>query len=55
MRKLSIFVGTTIGSYVGWAIPDYFGVGFGWCFVISGIGSIVGVWAGWKLAMKLEE
>lgn len=55
MRKLCIFVGTIIGSYVGWAIPDYFGASFVVSFLVSGVGSIVGVWAGWKLAMKLEE
>ena len=55
MRKLCIFVGMTVGSSVGWAIPDYFGVGFWWCFVISSGVSIVGIWAGWKLALKLEE
>ncbi|MBS0662628.1 MAG: hypothetical protein JSR48_05145 [Verrucomicrobia bacterium] len=54
MTKLSILVGTTLGSYGGWALPAYFGAGFGWCFVVSSIGSIVGVWAGWKLARKLE-
>lgn len=53
MNRLCIFVGTTIGGAVGWAIPDYFDAGFGWCFVVSGVGSIVGVWAGWKLAQKL--
>lgn len=55
VRKLSIFVGTTFGGYVGWAIPDYFGASFFVCFLVSGVGSIVGVWAGWKLALKLEE
>ena len=55
MRKLCIFTGTIIGSYAGWALPDYFGWNFWWCFAISGVASIVGVWAGWKLAMKLEE
>lgn len=55
VRKLCILVGTTLGGYVGWALPDFFGWGFGWCFAISSVGSIVGVWAGWKLALKLEE
>jgi uncharacterized membrane protein YfcA len=55
MNKLCILVGTTLGSYVGWAIPDYFGWGFGWSFVVSSVGSLVGVWAGWKLAQKLAE
>ena len=55
MNKLCILVGTTVGGYAGWALPDYFGWGFGWCFVISSVGSLVGVWAGWKLAQKLAE
>ena len=55
MTKLFIFVGTTIGSYVFWAIGDKLGLGFGWSFVLSGIGSIVGVYAGWKIARKLES
>jgi hypothetical protein len=55
MMKLAIFVGTTLGSYAGWAMGDVMGLGFGWCFLISGVGSVVGVYAGWKLARKLSE
>jgi hypothetical protein len=55
MVKLCIFVGTTIGGYAFWAIGDVFDLGMGWSFVLSGIGSIVGVWAGWKLARKIAE
>ena len=55
MMKLCIFAGTTIGGYGGWYLGDALGLGFFWAFVISGVGSVVGVWAGWKLARKLEE
>ncbi len=55
MTKLCIFVGTTIGGYAFWWAGDAFGLGFGWSFVLSGVGSVVGVYAGWKLARKLEE
>jgi membrane protein YqaA with SNARE-associated domain len=55
VNKLCILVGTTIGGYVGWALPDYFGASFFVSFLVSGIGSIAGVWAGWKLARKLQE
>jgi hypothetical protein len=56
MMKLCILVGTTVGSYACWALGDsVLGLSFGWSFVLSGIGSIVGVVAGWKLARKLEE
>jgi len=55
MTKLCILVGTTLGSYGGWALADSaLGLGFGWAFVISGIGSIVGVYAGWKFARRFE-
>jgi hypothetical protein len=56
VNKLCILVGTTVGSYAFWALGDsVLGLGFGWSFVLSGVGSIVGVVAGWKLARKLEE
>ena len=29
------------------------GLGFGWSFVLSGVGSVVGVYAGWKVAQKI--
>jgi uncharacterized membrane protein YfcA len=56
MTKLCIFVGTTAGSYAFWALGDsVFGLSFLWSFVLSGIGSILGVYAGWKLAQKIAE
>lgn len=54
MNKLCILVGTTVVGYAGWFLGEAVGLDFAWCFVLSGIGSIVGVWAGWKLARKLE-
>jgi hypothetical protein len=55
MMKLCILVGTTLGGYVGWAGAEALGLGFGWAFVISGIGSVAGVYAGWKIARKIAE
>ena len=55
MTKLCILVGTTIGGYAGWALGDALGLGFAWSFVISSVGSIAGVYYGWKLARKLDE
>ena len=54
MNRLCILVGTTLGGYAGWALPDALGAGFGWCFVVSSIGSILGVWAGWKVAQRFR-
>ena len=56
MTKLCIFVGTTVGGIAGSLIAgafglDTFSIGN---FLLSGVGSIVGVYAGWKLAQKLN-
>ena len=55
MVKLCIFVGTTIGGYAFWALGDLFDLGMGWSFVLSGVGSIAGVYVGWKVAQKISE
>jgi uncharacterized protein YcfJ len=55
MMKLAIFVGTMLGDYTGWWAGEAFGLGFGWAFVLSGNGSMAGVYAGWKVARKLAE
>jgi len=52
MNKLCTFGGATIGGYAGWFIAERFG--FFVAFLVSGVGSIVGVYLGWKLARKLE-
>ena len=54
MTKLCIFVGTTIGGYVGWEAGEAVGFGMVGAFLASGVGSILGVYYGWKLAKKLE-
>lgn len=54
MMKLCILLGTTIGSYLGWALGDKMGLGFFGSFIVSGIGSVVGVYGGWKLAKRIE-
>ena len=57
MMKLCIFVGTTAGGIAGGMLAgaldlETFSLGG---FALSGLGSIVGVYAGWKLARKMEE
>jgi len=54
VTKLCIFIGTTVGGYAFYAIGEALGFSFLWSFVLSGVGSVVGVYAGWKLARKLE-
>jgi hypothetical protein len=56
MMKLCIFAGMTIFGILGSVLAaamgmDTFSIGN---FLISGVGSMVGVYAGWKLALKLK-
>jgi uncharacterized membrane protein YeiH len=55
VNKLCIFVGTTVFGIVGSLIAGAFGMdtfSLG-SFLLSGVGSVVGVYAGWKVAQKL--
>lgn len=53
MTKLCIFAGSLIGGYVA----AYFCTSFGLMteVIVSGLGSMVGVYLGWKLARKIED
>ena len=55
MTKLCIFVGMTLASYAFWFLGEWVGLEFLGCFLLSGVGSLVGIYAGWKLARKLEQ
>jgi hypothetical protein len=55
VNKLCIFVGTTVFGILGSVLAaamgmDTFSLGN---FLLSGVGSIVGVYVGWKVAQKL--
>lgn len=54
MVKLCILVGTLFGGYAGWTAGAGIGLEFFGSFLLSGVGSLAGVWAGWKLGRKLE-
>ncbi len=56
MTKLCIFVGMTLFGILGSVVAGAFGMdtfSIG-SFVLSGIGSMVGVYAGWKIAQKFN-
>jgi hypothetical protein len=48
--KLFIFIGTNVGASIGWAAGEPFGILP--AFIASGIGSAVGVYAGWWAARR---
>ena len=49
MNKLCIFVGLTVFSWFGWWLGAPYGMMTS--FVLSSIGSLLGVYAGWKVNM----
>lgn len=51
--KFCIFVGVNVGGAIGWWLGDRFGIMT--AFLVSGAGSIAGVYAGWKLARHFLE
>ncbi len=54
MQRLCIFVGMTVVGYAFWYLGVLLGFEFFGCFLISGLGSIVGVWVGWKVAQHFD-
>jgi F0F1-type ATP synthase assembly protein I len=52
MRKLMILVGTTVGSAVGWWLGRF--VGIETAFMVSMVGTGVGMYAGIKIAQRYE-
>ncbi len=56
MMKLCIFAGTTIFGILGGMLATALGMetlSLG-SFLLSGVGSIVGVYVGWKVAMRYK-
>ena len=56
MNKLCIFAGTMIFGILGSVLAGAFGMdtfSLG-SFVLSGLGSVLGVYVGWKVAQKLN-
>jgi membrane protein YqaA with SNARE-associated domain len=47
MQKLSIFIGLTLGSSVGWWLGDM--VGPTTAFLLSSVGTFLGVYVGWRI------
>jgi len=49
MSRLLFFVGMTLGGYVGWWAGEYFGMGIMMTFLVSTLGSAVGVYVAWRI------
>jgi len=52
MTKLFCWIGIFIGGWLGWQLGGLIG-GFDRAFALSGLGSIAGVFIGWKIAQEI--
>ena len=52
MTKLFIWIGIFAGGWIGWWIGTKLGFEFFGAFMISNLGSIAGVFIGWKVAQE---
>jgi hypothetical protein len=44
-----MFIGMTVGGYVGWWAGDYMGFGLMGAFMVSSLGSAIGIYVAWKV------
>ena len=49
MNRLLMFIGMIVGSYLGWWLGDYFELGLMATFLVSTLGSAVGVYVAWRI------
>ena len=50
LMKLLIFIGVNVGGMVGWSLGEH--VGIMTAVVGGGVGSVLGVYAGWRVARE---
>jgi hypothetical protein len=49
MTRLLMFIGMTVGSYAGWWAGESMGFELMGTFLISSLGSLIGVFVAWKV------
>lgn len=52
MNRICVFAGTMIFGWLGWFSGEAIGLEFLGCFLLSGVGSVLGVYVGWKIAQR---
>ena len=48
--KLCIFIGVNVGGMVGWWLGEH--IGLMTAVLVSGLGSVLGVYGGWRVARE---
>ncbi len=55
VTRLLMFIGMTVGGYIGWAAGDYMGFGLMGKFMVSSVGSFAGIYAAWRVLTDYLE
>ena len=48
MTRLLMFIGMTVGGYLGWWAGECIGFGLMGAFLVSSLGSAVGIYVAWR-------
>ena len=49
VNRMLMFIGLTVGGYLGWWAGDAIGFGLMGTFLVSSLGSIVGIYVMWRV------
>ena len=52
MNRLVMFVGMTIGGYLGWWAGEAMGFGLMGTFLVSTLGSLAGIYLAWRVLVN---
>ena len=49
MNRMLMFIGLTVGGYLGWWAGEAIGFGLMGTFLVSSLGSLVGIYVAWRV------
>ncbi len=55
MNRMMMFIGMTLGGWVGWWAGDYVGLELMGTFLVSSLGSFAGVYLTWRIMRDYLE
>ena len=55
MNRMMMFIGMTLGGWVGWWAGDYVGLGIMGALLVSSLGSFAGVYLTWRIMRDYLE
>ncbi len=55
MYRMMMFIGVTLGGWVGWWAGDYVGLELMGTFLVSNLGSFAGLYVAWRITVDYLE